>query len=160
MRRSSLFTVVNPAAGGGRSRKTASAMLDRLKTAGIAIEVAETRGVVPGIKEINVYGVVVPGADGRAGMAALVATLGFDPAALGEKIAGNLAPFARPVFLRLRPEMEITGTFKLKKADLVKDGFDPGRIDDPLYWFDPARLRYEPLTHEVYSDIAAGRVKI
>jgi hypothetical protein len=56
--------------------------------------------------------------------------------------------------------MEITGTFKLKKADLVKDGFDPGRIDDPLYWFDPARARYEPLTHEVYAGIVAGRVKL
>ena len=89
-----------------------------------------------------------------------MATLDFDPAALGEKIAGNLAPFARPVFLRLRPEMEITGTFKLKKADLVKDGFDPGRIDDPLYWFDQARGRYEPMTEEVYADIVAGRVKL
>jgi fatty-acyl-CoA synthase len=123
-------------------------------------EVAEALSVVPGIQEVNVYGVSVPEAEGRAGMAALVATQGFEPASLGEKIAGSLAPFARPVFLRLRPEMEITGTFKLKKADLVKDGFDPGRIDDPLYWFDPARLRYEPLTHEVYGDIAAGRVKI
>jgi fatty-acyl-CoA synthase len=123
-------------------------------------EVAEALGVVSGIKEINVYGVAVPGAEGRAGMAALVATLDFDPAALGEKIAGNLAPFARPVFLRLRPEMEITGTFKLKKADLVKDGFDPGRIDDPLYWFDQARGRYEPMTEEVYADIVAGRVKL
>jgi fatty-acyl-CoA synthase len=123
-------------------------------------EVAEALGVVAGITEVNVYGVAVPGADGRAGMAALVATPSFDPAALGGKIAGNLAPFARPVFLRLRPEMEITGTFKLKKADLVKDGFDPGRIDDPLYWYDPVRARYEPLTHEVYAGIVAGRVKL
>jgi fatty-acyl-CoA synthase len=123
-------------------------------------EVSEALSVVPGVQEVNVYGVSVPGADGRAGMAALVATQGFDPATLGEKIAGHLAPFARPIFLRLRPEMEITGTFKLKKADLVKDGFDPSRIDDPLYWFNPARARYEPLTHEVYAGIAAGRVKI
>ena len=123
-------------------------------------EVAEALSVAPGIQEVNVYGVSVPGADGRAGMAALVAAPSFEPASLGEKIAGNLAPFARPVFLRLRPEMEITGTFKLKKADLVKDGFDPGRIDDPLYWFDQARGRYEPMTEEVYADIVAGRVKL
>jgi fatty-acyl-CoA synthase len=123
-------------------------------------EVAKALGGVAGIKEVNVYGVVVPGADGRAGMAALVATQGFDPAALGEKIADNLAPFARPVFLRLRPEMEITGTFKLKKADLVKDGFDPGRIDDPLYWYDQSSGRYEPVTQEVYSGIVAGRLKL
>jgi fatty-acyl-CoA synthase len=123
-------------------------------------EVAKALGDIAGIKEVNVYGVVVPGSDGRAGMAALVATQGFDPASLGEKIAANLAPFARPVFLRLRPEMEITGTFKLKKADLVKDGFDPGRIDDPLYWYDQASGRYEPVTDEVYAGIAAGRLKL
>ena len=35
-------------------------------------EVAEALAAVPGIKEVNVYGVDVPGADGRAGMAALV----------------------------------------------------------------------------------------
>ncbi len=123
-------------------------------------EVSEALGVVPGVEEVNVYGVSVPGAEGRAGMAALVAAPGFDPATLGDKIAGNLAPFARPVFLRLRPELEITGTFKLKKADLVQDGFDPNHIDDPLYWYDPGRARYEPLTQEIYAGITAGRVKI
>ena len=123
-------------------------------------EVAEALGGVAGIKEVNVYGVVVPGADGRAGMAALVAAPGCDPAALGGKIEAHLAPFARPLFLRLRPEMEITGTFKLKKADLVKDGFDPGRINDPLYWYDQASGRYEPVTEEVYAGIAAGRIKL
>ena len=46
------------------------------------------------------------------------------------------------------------------KADLVRDGFDPDRINDPLYWFNPGRACYEPLTHEVYALIAAGRVKI
>ncbi len=121
-------------------------------------EVTEALGVVPGIQEVNVYGVSVPGAEGRAGMASLVTVPGFDPAKLGGKI--SLAAFARPVFIRLRPELEITGTFKLKKADLVKDGFDPGRIDDPLYWYNPATARYEPLTGQVYAGIVAGRVKL
>ena len=123
-------------------------------------EVAEALGVVDGIAEVNVYGVTVPGRDGRAGMAALVAASGFDVAMLGEKIAANLAAFARPVFVRLRPEMEITGTFKLKKTDLVKEGFDPGRIDDPLYWYNPASARYEALSKEVYDAILAGTVKL
>ena len=123
-------------------------------------EVAEALGVVDGIAEANVYGVTVPGRDGRAGMAALVAASGFDVAMLGEKIAANLASFARPVFVRLRPEMEITGTFKLKKTDLVKEGFDPGRIDDPLYWYNPASARYEALSKEVYDAILAGTVKL
>jgi len=123
-------------------------------------EVAEALGVVPGIIEVNVYGVTVSGAEGRAGMAALVANREFDPATLAGKIAGNLASFARPVFLRLRPEMEITGTFKLKKVDLVKDGFDPERINDPLFWYNQASGRYEALSQKAYADIIAGRVKL
>src|SRR3974390_1892619 len=89
-------------------------------------EVAEALGVVPGVKEANVYGVQVPGQDGRAGMAALVVGPEFDPATLPAKLSANLAAYARPVFLRLQPEMEITGTFKLRKVDLVNEGFGPG----------------------------------
>jgi fatty-acyl-CoA synthase len=100
--------------------------------------------------------VAVPGHDGRAGMAALVAP-DFDPTELAAKL--QLPTFARPLFLRLRPAMEITGTFKLKKADLVKDGFDPATINDPLYWFDPSDARYKPLTDEAYAAINAGKVK-
>ncbi len=121
-------------------------------------EVTEALCVVPEIEEVNVYGVIVPGCDGRAGMAALVTKPDFDPATLADRI--ELPAFARPLFLRLRPQMEITGTFKLKKADLVKEGFDPNVIDDPLYWFDPAEAQYKPLTHEVYADIVSGRVKL
>ena len=112
--------------------------------------------LVPGIKEVNVYGVSVPGADGRAGMAALVANRDFDPSTLAGKIAGNLASFARPVFMRLRPEMEITGTFKLKKVDLVKDGFDPGRINDPLYWYNQASGCYEALSQRLMPISSPG----
>ncbi|HEY0107824.1 MAG TPA: long-chain-acyl-CoA synthetase [Rhizomicrobium sp.] len=123
-------------------------------------EVAEALGVVPGIREANVYGVQVPGADGRAGMAALVTGAGFDVSKLPAALAGNLAPYARPVFLRLLPQLEITGTFKQRKVELVKDGFDPGTIRDPLYWLDPASGAYEPLTAEAVDAIATGRVKL
>jgi fatty-acyl-CoA synthase len=122
-------------------------------------EVAEALGVISGIKEANVYGVEIPGMDGRAGMAALVIEPGFDVASLAGKLFGNLAPFARPVFLRIQPELETTGTFKLRKLDLVKEGFDPRRLDDPLYWLDPNRESYVRLTAGQYDEIVAGRVK-
>jgi len=122
-------------------------------------EVAEALGVVPGVKEANVYGVAVPGADGRAGMAAIVAGNGFDIAGLAEALAGNLPAYARPVFVRLQPEMEITGTFKQRKVELVKEGFDPAAIREPLYWLNHASGRYEPLTAAVYAQIAAGKMK-
>jgi len=122
-------------------------------------EVAEALGILPGIAEANVYGVAVPGQDGRAGMAALVVNSDFDPASLAGKLEANLPAYARPIFIRLRPEMEITGTFKLRKVDLVKEGFDPKTISDPLYWFDPATKHYEALDDAHYEDIVAGRVK-
>jgi fatty-acyl-CoA synthase len=123
-------------------------------------EVAEALGVVPGIAEANVYGVAVPGQDGRAGMAALVVAPGFDPAALGELLVHSLPHYARPIFLRLSPELEITGTFKQRKVELVKEGFDPTHIADPLYWFDAASGRYERLDAARYAEIVEGRMKL
>ncbi len=123
-------------------------------------EVSEALGVVAGVKEANVYGVTVPGMDGRAGMAALVSGPGFDVAKLADALAGNLPIYARPVFVRLLPEIEITGTFKQRKVDLVKDGFDPSMIRDPLYWLNHATGRYEPLTREKHAAILSGQVKL
>ncbi|MEJ1967659.1 MAG: long-chain-acyl-CoA synthetase [Rhizomicrobium sp.] len=123
-------------------------------------EVSEAIGVYPGVKEANVYGVSVPGQDGRAGMAALVTGTGFDIAGLAGALAGNLPTYARPVFIRLLPELEITGTFKQRKVDLVKDGFDPATIADPLYWYDAAAGQYVPLTAERHADIVSGKVKL
>jgi fatty-acyl-CoA synthase len=122
-------------------------------------EVAEALGIVPGIMEANVYGVAVPQMEGRAGMAAIVARPDFDVRALAEKLKGSLPGYARPIFLRLQPEIEITGTFKQRKVDLVKDGFDPARIVVPLYWLNPSTDRYEPLNATAYGDINNGRVK-
>ncbi|HUO01180.1 MAG TPA: AMP-binding protein, partial [Rhizomicrobium sp.] len=123
-------------------------------------EVAEALTTVPGIREVNVYGVSVPGADGRAGMAALVVDGTFDVAGLAQRLESHLSPFARPVFLRLQPEIEVTGTFKQRKVELVKEGFDPAKITDPLYWYDPATRRYEKLTPAIYVDICEDRIKL
>jgi fatty-acyl-CoA synthase len=123
-------------------------------------EVSEALGVIPGILEANVYGVAVPGQDGRAGMAALVVRPDFTPEHLAQKLADNLAPYARPVFLRLQPELEITGTFKQRKVELVKDGFDPAHIHDPVYFLDPLTATYHRLDATAYEAIVEGRVKL
>jgi fatty-acyl-CoA synthase len=123
-------------------------------------EVAEALSAIPGIKETNVYGVKVPGADGRAGMAALVVDGSFDITSLGEKLEGHLSSIARPVFLRLQPQIDVTGTFKQRKVELVREGFDPSTISDPLYWFDPVSHRYEKLDAARYSDIVLDRIKL
>jgi fatty-acyl-CoA synthase len=122
-------------------------------------EVGEALAAVPGILEANVYGVSVPGVDGRAGMAALVVNGDFSLDGLPVRLKNRLAPYARPIFLRLSPRIDVTGTFKQRKVDLVREGFDPAAITEPLYVLDPDSGKYERLTPERYADIVAGRVK-
>ncbi|MBL8773945.1 MAG: long-chain-acyl-CoA synthetase [Phenylobacterium sp.] len=112
----------------------------------------------PGVATANVYGVAVEGAEGRAGMAAIVFDGAFDPQAFGAHVKRELPGYAQPVFLRLLPAMDTTGTFKIKKGDLVKDGFDPARIKGPLFFHDPKR-GYVKLTKAVFEKIVAGALK-
>ena len=122
-------------------------------------EVGEVLAAVPGILEANVYGVSVPGVDGRAGMASLVVDGGFGLSELPRRLK-TLAQYARPIFLRLSPRIEVTGTFKQRKVDLVRDGFNPSTIADPLYFLDPAGGKYVQLTTDQYEDILAGRIRL
>jgi hypothetical protein len=112
------------------------------------------------VLEANVYGVKLPGSDGRAGMAALVGDASLSLEDLYQHVTGQLAAYARPLFLRVRPELETTGTFKHRKVDLVRDGFDPAAISDPLYFRDDARGRYVPLDQRLYEEIVAGRARV
>ncbi|HEY3777206.1 MAG TPA: long-chain-acyl-CoA synthetase [Rhizomicrobium sp.] len=123
-------------------------------------EVAEALHGIAGIAEANVYGVRVPGHEGRAGMAALVASQEFDVSEVAAKLATKLPDYARPVFLRLLPRMTITGTFKLRKVELAAEGFDPARIADPLYVLDAATMRYTPLDATLYEEILGGRMRV
>jgi fatty-acyl-CoA synthase len=123
-------------------------------------EVAEALSVFPGITEANVYGVEVPGGEGKAGMAALVTAKDFDLDRLAQHLEANLPFYARPVFLRFMPEIETTSTFKQRKIELQKQGFDPREIADPMYVREAASGHYAPLTPSLYDDICKGRVKL
>ncbi|WP_417498249.1 long-chain-acyl-CoA synthetase [Maricaulis sp.] len=123
-------------------------------------EVAEALNF-DGIEQANVYGVEVHGHAGRAGMAALVAGHHVvDLDALHEHIHRALPAFARPLFLRLQQQTDTTGTFKLRKVELVKEGFDPDRIEDPLYFDHPVIGKYVRLTRELYEQIVDGRLRV
>jgi fatty-acyl-CoA synthase len=123
-------------------------------------EVAEALSVFPGVKEANVYGVEVPGGEGKAGMAALVTAAGFDLDGLGAYLEKNLPFFARPIFLRFQNEIEVTSTFKQRKIELQKEGFDPADIADSLYMRDAASGHYAKLTPALYRDLCEGRIKL
>jgi fatty-acyl-CoA synthase len=121
-------------------------------------EVAELLTSFPGAEMVNVYGVAVPGADGRAGMAALVLAEGtrFDGAAFFRHVGEVLPRYAAPIFVRLLAVQEVTGTFKIRKVDLAREGFDPNAIADALYLRDEKAGAYVPLTPELFAEIASG----
>jgi fatty-acyl-CoA synthase len=123
-------------------------------------EVAEVLSVCEGILEANVYGVSVPGCDGRAGMAAIVAGDDLDLAAVYRHVTGALAAYARPLFLSRRSQIETTGTFKHRKVDLVRDGFDPGSVNEPLYFRDESKKSYVPLDAGLHARIIEGDVRV
>jgi fatty-acyl-CoA synthase len=123
-------------------------------------EVMSALAAAPGVTEGVVYGVSVPGTDGRAGMAALVVTGEFNVEAFRAAVATRLPPYARPVFLRLLPALEASSTFKPLKQELVAAGFDPAHSADPLYFDDRCADAYVPLDSALYGAIAAGRIRV
>ena len=122
-------------------------------------EVSGRLSAAPGVEEVNVYGVTVGDADGRAGMASLVTGPDFSLEALAEYVDRELPTFARPLFVRLQPKIETTGTFKYRKVDLVSEGFDPSKTKDPLYFRQPGK-GYVKITKAGYEKIVAGGFKI
>jgi fatty-acyl-CoA synthase len=123
-------------------------------------EVAEAINVFPGIEDANVYGVTVTGRDGRAGMAAVVAAGQLDLAALHAHLSSNLPEYARPLFLRIQNQIDVTGTFKQKKVDLVREGFDPAVNADPIYFNDPQTKQFVRLDPKLHRRIEKGEVRL
>ena len=121
-------------------------------------EVGDVLRACPGVEEASVYGVAVPHAEGRACMAALVVAPDFDRDALRRHARANLPKYARPLFLRIRADLALTGTFKVQKADDVREGFDPALVRDPLYLDDGESFR--PLDDALYQTIVAGTLRL
>jgi len=122
-------------------------------------EVAETLRRFPGVQHAVVYGVRVPGADGRVGMAALTFDGTPDLPRLREYMAAALASYARPAFLRLRKGCDVTETFKYSKVELVSQGYDPEQIRDALYFDNPETQTLHSLDLPVYQRIQAGTIR-
>jgi fatty-acyl-CoA synthase len=93
-------------------------------------------------------------------MAALVVEDELDLPGFHRHVAQQLPAFARPVFLRIQKEIETTTTFKQRKVDLVKEGFDPTAIGDPIYFLHPGKQAYVRLDPALYSSISSREVKL
>jgi acyl-CoA synthetase (AMP-forming)/AMP-acid ligase II len=122
-------------------------------------EVAEILNGAPGVLESNVFGVQVPGAEGRAGMACLRCDGDFSLEKFAAYAMERLPVYQRPYFVRLLgEEMRTTGTFKHQKAEYRREGYDPALVRDPLYFLEGDR--YVPLDAALYTDLRAGRVAL
>jgi len=123
-------------------------------------EVEHVLTAFPGVIEASVYGIKLPGAEGRAGMAAVVVDERFDMAAFRKYLVSHLPSYARPLFLRLVRELELTVTFKQKKNELVRQGFDPFTIKEPIYFNDARRNAFVRVDQAMHEQIHRGDIQL
>ena len=125
-------------------------------------EVAEVLNTFGQVAESTVYGVQVPGAEGRCGMAAVVLRVPLaqlDLHGFARHVRSQLPTYAIPLFLRFTEELEVTGTFKQVKGDLKKQGFDPKAVAEPVYVLPPRHTEYIPLTADLHRQITARELE-
>ncbi|KAM9735622.1 long-chain fatty acid transport protein 3 [Menidia menidia] len=125
-------------------------------------EVSEALCLLDFIQEATVYGVSIPGNEGRAGMAALVlrAGVGLEGKSLYEHLGKTLPSYAWPRFIRIQTALDVTETFKQRKGKLVQEGFDPQASQDPLYVLDVSQRDYRLLTTSLFQDITSGKISL
>ncbi len=93
-------------------------------------------------------------------MAAVVVDRGFDLNEFRRHLIDRLPAYARPSFLRLVRELDVTVTFKQKKSDLVQEGYNPSTIKDRLYFNDASRNAFVRLDQDLFNRIQAGQVRV
>ncbi|WP_165855499.1 long-chain-acyl-CoA synthetase [Marinobacter sp. JSM 1782161] len=114
------------------------------------------------VEEAIVYGVDIPGTNGKAGMVTLVPQQGgvddFDVDALFRYLQDNLPPYAIPVFVRVTSAIEKTGTFKYKKADLKTAGYSVDRPGERVYAWLPRETGYTQVDEALVKRIEGGEI--
>lgn len=135
---------------------------DTYKWKGENVATAEVENAMSPVldeKACVVYGVSIPQTEGRVGMAAIADPLGeLDLKKLARDLDDCLPSYARPMFLRFMNDLDITSTFKLKKLQYQKEGFDPDVIKEPLYF--RSGDSFVPITSQLFHDICNGKLKI
>jgi fatty-acyl-CoA synthase len=122
-------------------------------------EVSQALCAFRGVSHANVYGVAVPNTEGRVGMAALVAEDNLDLAGLRKHLERCLPAYARPVFLRIRSAIDVTGTFKYSKTELISQGYNPLASGDALYFDSLEAEAFVPFDNDLYDRIQSGGIR-
>ncbi|QTC90381.1 long-chain-acyl-CoA synthetase [Brevundimonas goettingensis] len=122
-------------------------------------EVEQRLAEAPGVREVIAYGVPVPFTEGKAGMVTLILDDKFSAKAFADYADEQLPSYARPVFIRIAKSLETTGTFKYRKVDLVSEGFDPAKVDGPIY-VRGGKSGYQKLTPAILAAIISGENRL
>ncbi|CAJ1053199.1 long-chain fatty acid transport protein 1-like [Xyrichtys novacula] len=137
---------------------------DTFRWRGENVSTTEVEGVLSGLlghADVAVYGVTIPDVEGKAGMAAVAHTEGqFDHDAFLMAVQKALPSYARPVFLRLMPSVDTTGTFKIQKTRLQREGYKPQDSSEKVYFLNSRAGCYEAVTDDLFNDIVEGRVSL
>jgi fatty-acyl-CoA synthase len=123
-------------------------------------EVSEAICAYPGVLDAHVYGVVIPLTEGKAGMATVAVDREFNLDHFREHLIDCLPDYARPVFVLVCSELDLTSTFKHKKSHLVEAGFNPMLTTDPIYFNDPKRQAFVMLDNILYMRLQGGQMRI
>ncbi|KAL7640772.1 UNVERIFIED_CONTAM: hypothetical protein RMT77_009047 [Armadillidium vulgare] len=137
---------------------------DTFRWKGENVSTTEVEGIISQVVQLTdvvVYGVEVPGAEGRAGMAAIMdPEKKVDLEKLAAGVQKCLPGYAQPLFIRIVTKLDMTGTYKLKKVNLRNEGFDITRVEDDLYFLNAKKGVYEPLTKDIYSKLNSGEIRV
>ncbi len=138
---------------------------DTFRWKGENVSTSEVESIIlsfPGIRSSVVYGVKIPLSDGKGGMAAITLnnSENFDIKKFSKFLNNSLPRYAIPVFIRIRKDLETTGTFKLRRVNLRKEGYNPNQIPDPLYIWDSKTKCLNKLTAENYQAIGTGDIRL
>ena len=98
--------------------------------------------------------------EGRVGMAAILDTYKkLNLETFAKDLKSNLPSYAVPIFLRMLHQAPITGTFKLCKTDLQKQGFDVNVVKDKLYFLDSKLNKFVDLDQNLYEQILGDKIR-
>lgn len=139
-------------------------MGDTFRWRGENVSTTEVEGAILkalGPNSVVVYGVEIPGCEGRAGMAAIEDPDDvIDVKSLWKKLSKVLPLYARPIFVRITNSLDTTGTFKFQKGRFRKEGFDVSVVKDKLFYFDSQLGEYHALTMETYVKFLNGEMRL
>ena len=138
---------------------------DTFRWQGENVATTEVESVImkwPEIEDAVVYGVTVPGRDGRCGMLYLTQKQEgqIDLDGLAAHMRENLPAYAVPRFIRIGQKVDVTGTFKFQKSKLKNAAYKVAEVDDPLHLLARDADTVVPLTANVQSQIDAGDVRL